>query len=165
MLTVKVNADGLIRSLTNLQQEFVRTSTNAVVQAASELTSNIVFKTLSPPPIGPPAKYYVRTHRLVHGWGPAARLFEIYMPPLSPFALTESDEGSAHLVENENGSYFRAENRVPYAVEVEYEGTWGPGRKMRGGYDIVGSSEREMKGEGKFPQYVSEAWTLAKNAA
>ena len=104
----------------------------------------------------------------MHGWGPAAQLFNIYMPPLSPspFALTSSDEGSAHFVENDNGTYFRAENRVPYAVEVEVIGTWKDNAgNFRGGYDIVGSSEREMRKENKFPRYVSEAWTLAKDVA
>ena len=165
MLTVKVNADGLIRSLANLQKDFAVTSAQAVFQTAEEATREIIFKTLSPPPIGPPAKYYLRTHRLVHGWGPAAEQFNVYIPPLSPAALVSNDEGSMSYIENENGTYFRAENRVPYAVEVENEGTWGPGRKMRGGYDIVGSTMREMRNENKFPKYVSEAWALAKNAA
>ena len=164
MLTVKVDTAGLIGSLTRLREEFQRTGTNAVAQASSELVSNIVFKTLGPPP-GPPPRFYKRTWRLVHGWGPAARQFNIYMPPLSPYALTSTDEGSSLFQESEHGTYFRAENRVPYAPDVEYDpGTWKtPYPETRGGYNIVGSSLDEMRAEGKFPKYVREAWKLAKD--
>lgn len=165
MLQVKVHHEDLVRSLTVLQQEFQRTCSNAVVETAAELVSNIVSKTLGPPP-GPPPKYYKRTYRLVHGWGPAARLFNIYMPPLSPVALTSSDEGVAYFLDNENGAFFKAENKVPYAYEVEHVGTWKtPWPKLRGGYNIVGSSEQEMAKPDKFPKNVQDAWELALNAS
>lgn len=164
MIIVTVNTENIIRSLTKLQAEFQRTSTNAVAEASAELVNGIVSKTLAPPPKGPPPKYYVRTWRLVHGWGPAARQFNIAIPPLTPFAATVEDEGSSLFREGEYETTFRATNRVPYAVEVEYEGTWGPGKVMRGGYNIVGSSVDEMRNEGKLPKYAREAWQLARDS-
>lgn len=166
MLKITVDSDNLIRDLTKLDEEFQRLATFAVVRASRELVSSIVFKTLSPPPKGPPPKHYKRTWRLAHGWGPAAKQFEVYMPPLSPYALTSSDEGSSLFREDENKTTFYAENRVPYAFDVEYTGTWmTPWPKLRGGYNIVGSSVNEMSKEDKFPEYAREAWELAKNVA
>lgn len=170
MLTVKVDADGLIRSLTNLQRKFAEESYDAVARTAQELTSNIIVKTLGPAPPPLPTKYK-RTHQFVRGWAAAADLFGLYMPALEPsligdFAITPDGVGTAILGENESGAYFRAENKVPYAYEIEHIGTWKNAKlEFRGGYDIVGSSTREMRKEDKFPKYVREAWTLAKNAS
>ena len=170
MLTVKVDADGLIRSLTNLQQKFAEESYDAVARTAQELTSDIIVKTLGPAPPPLPTKYK-RTHQFVRGWAAAADLFGLYMPTLRPrrigdYAITPDGVGTALLGSNESGAYFRAENKVPYAYEIEHLGTWKNAElEFRGGYDIVGSTMREMKSENKFPKYVREAWTLAKNAA
>lgn len=165
MLEVTVHEEALVKSLKILQEEFQRTCANAVVETASELMSNIVFKTLGPAP-PPPVRFYKRTYRLVHGWGPAARLLGIYMPPLSPVALTSSDEGTAYLLENEQGAFFKAENRVPYAWEVEFVGTWKDAElNFRAPYNIVGSSEQEMAKPEKFPKNVRDAWEIALDAA
>lgn len=164
MLKVKVDSDAVIQSLTRLGKEFQRTATNAVAQASAELVSNIVFKTLSPPPKGPPPKYYKRTWRLAHGWGPAANQFGIRIPPFAPHALVSTDEGSSLFREDENRTVFYAENRVPYAFDVEHTGTWmTPWPELRGGYNIVGSSVNEMSKEDKFPKYVREAWALVND--
>lgn len=169
MLTVKVNAYGLIRSLTRLGEEFKRTTENAVYETSAELVNNIINDTLVyPPKKGNVPTVYKRTHRLVNGWGEAARTLGL---SLMGSEESESTDSWANLNFNENTSSFRAENRVPYALDVENDpGPWdspyGPFAdppNFRGGYYIV-RDNKEKTGM-KFPNSIREAWKLAKDAS
>lgn len=171
MITVTVDASKLIQSLDRLVANFQRESTRAVVKTSTELVGNITDQLLGPPP-GPPPTKYERTWRLIHGWGPAAKLLGISLPPMTQFSGAAQDEGTALLYEDVNQTTFEAKNQVPYAREVEFEGTWqaplGPHAdppNFREAYNTVGHALNEVRSENKFPQYVRDAWKIAKDAA
>ena len=102
-------------------------------------------------------KEYVRTGRLVGGWGAATSA--LGMP--TPFG---SEEGAFWQVVNDDGVTLFARNDVSYAPFVEYIGPWlippnAPGGpKWRGGRHMVENARNNVLGGGIITREVNAAW-------
>lgn len=102
-------------------------------------------------------KEYVRTGRLVGGWGAATSA--LGMP--TPFG---NAEGAFVSDVTDNGITLTARNDVPYAPFVEYIGPWlippnAPGGpKWRGGRHMVENARNNVLGGGIITKEVGAAW-------
>ena len=102
-------------------------------------------------------KEYVRTGRLVGGWGAATSA--LGMP--TPFG---NAEGAFWQVVNNDGVILFARNDVSYAPFVEYIGPWlippnAPGGpKWRGGRHMVENARNNVLGSGIITKEVNVAW-------
>lgn len=102
--------------------------------------------------------YYVRTGRLVGGWGKAAAGLGIS----APFS---NDEGSFDLGgANANGITITARNEVPYASAVEHIGSWlippnAPGGpRWSGGRHMVENARGNILGSGVITTEIEKQW-------
>lgn len=155
MIEGTLHIDGTLASLKAVEARFRENARFAVLNTAKTMMGRIVEKTLAPAP-PPPVKYYVRTHRLVSGWQPAASFVGISTPGITGSAKG-SNEGKVELIVGEQEIVFRATNEVPYASAVEIAGTWAtPFDSRRPGYFIVLRSTNETRED--FTQNLQYAW-------
>lgn len=157
MITGKLNIDKSLLSLRRVESNFRKNGTNAVLFTARALMERVVERTLAPAP-PPPVKYYVRTHRLVSGWGPGANFVGVPVPSVTEDAVA-SQEGLVSFTDNPLEVAFQAANLVPYAREVEEEGTLAPRGKRRPGYYFLRNAQRDTVDD--LQRNVRYAWSIS----
>ncbi len=145
------------QSLTRLSKQFDEAMLKAARNVMRAYLADVIEGTPKP---GDPDegfnKEYVRTGRLVGGWGAAAAALGL------PLAF--NGESDYREVISPDSVHLIAENQVPYALFVEYIGPWlippnaAGGPTWRGGRHMVENARGNILGGGVITKEVGTAW-------